>query len=31
VPEVLVLPVLGGHGPYVQWVTDETAAGDGDG
>jgi periplasmic divalent cation tolerance protein len=27
VPEVLVLPVLGGHGPYLAWVTDETAPG----
>ena len=26
VPEVLVLPVLGGHAPYVAWVRDETAA-----
>ncbi|MEJ2864526.1 divalent-cation tolerance protein CutA [Actinomycetospora flava] len=24
VPEVLVLPVVGGHGPYLAWVTDET-------
>jgi periplasmic divalent cation tolerance protein len=24
VPEVLVLPVLGGHGPYLAWVTRET-------
>jgi periplasmic divalent cation tolerance protein len=24
VPEVLVLPVLGGHGPYLAWVTQET-------
>ena len=24
VPEVLVLPVAGGHGPYLAWVTQET-------
>jgi periplasmic divalent cation tolerance protein len=24
VPEVLVLPVVGGHGPYLAWVTQET-------
>jgi len=24
VPEVLVLPVVGGHGPYLAWVTGET-------
>ena len=24
VPEVLVLPVVGGHGPYLSWVTEET-------
>ncbi|MHC1558219.1 divalent-cation tolerance protein CutA [Actinomycetospora sp. C-140] len=24
VPEVLVLPVVGGHGPYLAWVTEET-------
>ena len=30
VPEVLVLPVVGGHGPYVTWVTSEVArSGDG--
>jgi periplasmic divalent cation tolerance protein len=30
VPEVLVLPVVGGHGPYVTWVTSEvTGPGDG--
>lgn len=23
-PEVLVLPVTGGHGPYLRWVRDET-------
>lgn len=29
VPEVLVLPVVSGHGPYVTWVTSEVArAGD---
>ena len=27
VPEVLVLPVLGGHGPYLSWVTEETQRG----
>ncbi|GAA4869567.1 divalent-cation tolerance protein CutA [Actinomycetospora straminea] len=26
VPEVLVLPVVGGHGPYLAWVTNETEA-----
>ncbi|PVZ10935.1 divalent-cation tolerance protein CutA [Actinomycetospora cinnamomea] len=26
VPEVLVLPVVGGHGPYVRWVTEEVGA-----
>jgi periplasmic divalent cation tolerance protein len=31
VPEVLVLPVLGGHGPYLGWVTEETAPSAGDG
>jgi periplasmic divalent cation tolerance protein len=25
VPEVIVLPVVGGHGPYLAWVTQETA------
>ena len=25
VPEVLVLPVVSGHGPYVTWVTSEVA------
>jgi periplasmic divalent cation tolerance protein len=25
VPEVIVLPVVGGHGPYLSWVTQETA------
>jgi periplasmic divalent cation tolerance protein len=30
VPEVLVLPVVSGHGPYVTWVTSEVArSGDG--
>jgi len=30
VPEVLVLPVVGGHGPYLAWVTSEVArSGDG--
>ena len=24
VPEVLVLPVVGGHEPYLAWVTQET-------
>jgi periplasmic divalent cation tolerance protein len=24
VPEVIVLPVVGGHGPYLAWVTRET-------
>ncbi len=24
VPEVIVLPVVGGHGPYLAWVTQET-------
>ena len=24
VPEVLVLPVVGGHAPYTTWVTEET-------
>lgn len=27
VPEVLVLPVAGGHGPYLSWVTEETSSG----
>lgn len=25
VPEVLVLPVVGGHGPYLSWVSAEVA------
>ena len=25
VPEILVLPVLAGHGPYLDWVRDETS------
>lgn len=25
VPEVIAVPVVGGHAPYLQWVTDETA------
>ena len=25
VPEVLVLPVLGGHAPYLAWVAEEVA------
>jgi len=29
VPEVLALPVVGGHGPYLRWVEDEVEAGDG--
>lgn len=28
VPEVLVLPVVGGHGSYLAWVTEETARSD---
>jgi periplasmic divalent cation tolerance protein len=24
VPEVIAVPVVGGHGPYLQWVVDET-------
>jgi periplasmic divalent cation tolerance protein len=24
VPEVIAVPVVGGHGPYLRWVTDET-------
>ncbi len=24
VPEILVLPVLAGHEPYLEWVRDET-------
>jgi periplasmic divalent cation tolerance protein len=24
VPEVIALPVVAGHGPYLQWVDDET-------
>ena len=27
VPEVLVLPVLGGHEPYLRWVAEEVAGG----
>lgn len=30
VPEVLVLPVVGGHGPYLAWVTNETERGTAD-
>jgi periplasmic divalent cation tolerance protein len=30
VPEVLVLPVVGGHGPYLAWVTQETTRDAGD-
>lgn len=29
VPEVLALPVVGGHGPYLRWVEEEVEAGDG--
>ena len=29
VPEVLALPVVGGHGPYLRWVEDEVEAGNG--
>lgn len=29
VPEVLVVPVEGGHGPYIQWVADNVTAGRG--
>ncbi|MEJ2203457.1 MAG: divalent-cation tolerance protein CutA [Gemmatimonadota bacterium] len=29
VPEVLALPVVGGHGPYLRWVEDAVEAGDG--
>lgn len=25
VPEVVAVPVVGGHGPYLRWVTEETA------
>lgn len=25
VPEVIAVPVTGGHGPYLRWVTQETA------
>jgi periplasmic divalent cation tolerance protein len=25
VPEVIAVPVVGGHAPYLRWVTDETA------
>lgn len=28
VPEVLVVPVVGGHGPYLDWVMEETERGD---
>lgn len=31
VPEVIVLPVVGGHGPYLAWVTEETAVSGSDG
>jgi periplasmic divalent cation tolerance protein len=24
VPEVIAVPITGGHGPYLQWVADET-------
>ncbi len=27
VPEVLVLPVLGGHEPYLRWVAEEVTGG----
>jgi periplasmic divalent cation tolerance protein len=27
VPEILCLPIVGGHGPYLQWLADETQAG----
>ena len=26
VPEVLVVPVDGGHGPYLDWVVDQTSS-----
>jgi periplasmic divalent cation tolerance protein len=26
VPEILVTPVLGGHGPYLEWVAAEVSA-----
>ena len=29
VPEVLVLPVVGGHGPYLRWVEDQVEESDG--
>jgi periplasmic divalent cation tolerance protein len=29
VPEVLALPVVDGHGPYLRWVEDEVEVGDG--
>ncbi len=24
VPEVIALPIVGGHGPYLQWIADNT-------
>lgn len=27
VPEVVAVPVVGGHAPYLRWVTDETTRG----
>ncbi len=26
VPEVIAVPILEGHGPYLQWLVDETTA-----
>ena len=26
VPEILVTPVLGGHGPYLEWVAEQSSA-----
>ena len=26
VPEAIELPVVGGHAPYLAWVTEETAS-----